>query len=243
MHRICSGSINEVNDVRIINRTDFYATAFLAGFCFAQHAMPAQPSELSGKEAAMVAVFAPRPAYPYEARQKHQTGSGIVALTIDPTTGNVIKAEMKVSTGHEMLDNSARSALGNWRFKPGVISKATMPIEFRLSGEVRIIEQARPMDEVLAPFLGRGDVVKAPLPHYPTTPAWIRKGGNGVYEIHVDNGGAVTRVRILRSSRDEIFDKVVVQTLRKWRLRKGPKVIELPLAFTLTPNSFHVRIP
>jgi hypothetical protein len=34
-----------------------------------------------------------------------------------------------------------------------------------------------------------------------------------------------------------------VSTLRKWRLRTGPRVIELPLAFKLTPNSYDVGIP
>ena len=55
--------------------------------------------------------------------------------------------------------------------------------------------------------------------------------------------GAVTEVKILRSSGDPTFDKVTVDTLHKWRLRNGPKIIELPLMFVMTPDNFSVRIP
>jgi hypothetical protein len=34
-----------------------------------------------------VAIFAPRPDYPYEARRQHMVGRGIVILEVDPSTG------------------------------------------------------------------------------------------------------------------------------------------------------------
>jgi TonB family protein len=99
------------------------------------------------------------------------------------------------------------------------------------------------MDDVLAGFLGKGTVVDGPIPQYPTSPAWTAKKGKGIYELHVGSDGKVAQVRILKTSGDATFDRVTVETLRKWRLRTGPRIIELPLAFKLTPNSYDVSIP
>ncbi len=56
-----------------------------------------------------LALRAPRLDYPYEARRRHITGSGMVALTIDDATGAVIDAEMEQSIGNSLLDQSALS--------------------------------------------------------------------------------------------------------------------------------------
>jgi TonB family protein len=193
-----------------------------------------------------LAVYAPRPTYPYEARARRLQGSGTAILTIDPATGNVTNAEMAVSTGVKMLDDETISTLTRWRFKPGTVKKVRIPITFTFAGRgavVRVVrvENALPMDQVLAPFLGKGNVIKAPMPMYPSP--WTQKEGRGVYEIHVDKAGAVTEVKILKPSGDKTFDPVTVNTLYKWRLRNGPKIIKLPLVFVLMPDNFGVWIP
>ena len=81
-----------------------------------------------------LAIFAPRPEYPYEARHQRTTGSGLVVLTIDLSTGNVTDARMTQSTGSLILDNSAVTALSRWRFKPETITKVRVPITYTLSG-------------------------------------------------------------------------------------------------------------
>ena len=58
-----------------------------------------------------LALRAPRPEYPYEARSRHITGSGVVTLTVDEASGAVIDAEMEQSIGNSILDQSALSAL------------------------------------------------------------------------------------------------------------------------------------
>jgi len=80
------------------------------------------------------AIFGPKPSYPYEARAKRLTGSGVCVVTVDPATGNVTNAEMAQSTGSSVLDNSALSTFRTWRFKPGALSKAKIPITFTLTG-------------------------------------------------------------------------------------------------------------
>lgn len=81
-----------------------------------------------------LAIFAPRPEYPYEARRQRTTGSGSVVLKIDSSIGNVTDARMAQSTGSPILDNSAVSALSRWRFKSGTVTKVQVPITYTLSG-------------------------------------------------------------------------------------------------------------
>jgi TonB family protein len=81
-----------------------------------------------------LAIFAPRPEYPYEARRQRTTGSGLVFLKIDSSIGNVTDARMAQSTGSPILDNSAVSALSRWRFKSGTVTRVRVPITYTLSG-------------------------------------------------------------------------------------------------------------
>ena len=81
-----------------------------------------------------LAIYAPRPDYPYEARRERSTGSGLVMLTIDPSTGSVTDARMAQSTGSGILDNSAVSTLRRWRFKSGAIARVHVPITYTLTG-------------------------------------------------------------------------------------------------------------
>jgi len=81
-----------------------------------------------------VAVSAPRPEYPYEARRSKVTGSGVCVMTVDPGSGAVTSATMAQSTGSPILDNAATSAFRRWRFKPGTVSKVRTPITFTMSG-------------------------------------------------------------------------------------------------------------
>jgi TonB family protein len=80
------------------------------------------------------ALSAPRPAYPYEARRQHLTGSGIATLMIDQTTGRVRTVTMSQSTGSSILDNSTVSGLRQWRFGAGTPASVRVPITFTLTG-------------------------------------------------------------------------------------------------------------
>jgi len=81
-----------------------------------------------------MALFAPRPAYPYEARRRGIVGSGVVELTINSEVGNVISVRMAGSTGSPILDNATVDALRRWRFKAGLPTNIRVPITFTLSG-------------------------------------------------------------------------------------------------------------
>jgi protein TonB len=89
---------------------------------------------MSMSSAKAVAISAPRPEYPYEARRSKITGSGVCVMTVDTSSGAVTDATMAQSTGNPILDNSAIAAFKRWRFKPGTVSKVRTPITYTMSG-------------------------------------------------------------------------------------------------------------
>ena len=93
-----------------------------------------RPGPMSISTAKALTQYAPRPSYPYEARARKITGSGVCVVTVDTASGRVTDASMAQSIGSPILDNSALSAFRNWRFKPGSVSKVRIPITFTMAG-------------------------------------------------------------------------------------------------------------
>ena len=91
-------------------------------------------STMRGGSVKALTLYAPRPAYPYEARLGGITGSGIAELTVNPDAGIVIEARMAQSTGSVILDNATLETLWRWRFKPGTAANIQVPITFMLTG-------------------------------------------------------------------------------------------------------------
>jgi TonB family protein len=94
----------------------------------------ARPGLTSISNAKASAVFAPKPEYPYEARSRRVTGSGVCVVTVDPGSGSVTDATMAQSIGSPILDNATVSGFRRWRFKPGTVSKVKIPITFTMTG-------------------------------------------------------------------------------------------------------------
>ncbi len=92
-----------------------------------------RPGPMSISSAKALATYAPRPQYPYEARSRHVTGSGVCVVEVAPS-GSVSSASMAQSIGNPILDNAAVSAFRQWRFKPGSVSKVKIPITFTMTG-------------------------------------------------------------------------------------------------------------
>jgi protein TonB len=92
-----------------------------------------EPGEFSEIEVKKLALFAPRPEYPFVARQRKITGSGVVVVKVD-ATGIVTSATMRQSTGSPILDRAATSGFRRWRFKPGRAFWFRSPITFTMSG-------------------------------------------------------------------------------------------------------------
>ena len=100
----------------------------------AQKFTPIKSSEMSMSRAKALAVNAPRPQYPYEARSRKITGSGVCVVDVDPGSGSVTSAEMTQSIGSPILDGAALSAFRQWRFRPGTVSQVRIPITFTMTG-------------------------------------------------------------------------------------------------------------
>src|SRR5205085_472529 len=81
----------------------------VTSFIFAQSPTPS-PSK---REAVL---FAPKPAFPAEARHRHAAGSGLFALHVRPD-GTVERVETLKSIGDASLDQAAIDAFRRWRFR------------------------------------------------------------------------------------------------------------------------------
>lgn len=95
---------------------------------------PRPPGTISASAAKALAISAPRPEYPYEARSRRITGNGVCLVTVDTASGSVTDATMSQSLGNPILDNSAVSTFRRWRFKPGTVNKVRIPITFTMAG-------------------------------------------------------------------------------------------------------------
>src|SRR5206468_3208288 len=78
-------------------------------------------------------LYAPRPEYPLAARKRHWTGAGLFACNIR-SDGTVVSVDVLGSTGHQMLDQAAITALRQWRFQPGDMKLVKIPINFWMNG-------------------------------------------------------------------------------------------------------------
>jgi TonB family protein len=82
----------------------------------------------------VIHVVSPR--YPHKQQASKIGGSGVFRLTIDFKTGKVTNVAVVKSTGSDPLDREAIFALSQWRFKPGKLTTADIPITFQASGTV-----------------------------------------------------------------------------------------------------------
>ena len=88
------------------------------------------PTSLSLSAAQALAVSAPLPEYPYQAKHANITGSGVCAMIIDAASGKVTNAMMAQSTGNAILDKVTTETFRRWRFKPGSVSQVRVPITY-----------------------------------------------------------------------------------------------------------------
>ena len=88
------------------------------------------PVPMSLSVAQSMAISAPLPEYPYEAKRRNLTGNGICIVSVEVATGRVTDAKMSKSTGSAMLDKLTVQTFKSWRFKPGTVSPVRVPISY-----------------------------------------------------------------------------------------------------------------
>ena len=74
--------------------------------------------------------YYPRPEYPYEARRRSITGSGVFDLRFDYDTGHLREVHVASGTGSPLLDSAAIGALKRWQAKPRMVRKIRVPVTF-----------------------------------------------------------------------------------------------------------------
>jgi TonB family protein len=87
-------------------------------------------TSLSLPAAQAMAVSAPLPEYPYQAKRANITGSGVCVITVDTASGKVTDAMMAQSTGDGILDKVTTNTFRRWRFKPGTVSQVRVPVDY-----------------------------------------------------------------------------------------------------------------
>jgi TonB family protein len=92
-----------------------------------------EPMQLDEALQKHLLLHAPRPEYPYEARARRKTGSGVYELKFDYETGHL--REIHVVKGIEdfPLDMYAMATLKVWRAKPRSIHALLVPVTFTFS--------------------------------------------------------------------------------------------------------------
>jgi TonB family protein len=88
------------------------------------------PTSLSLSVAQSMAVSAPLPQYPYQAKHANVTGNGVCVMIVDTASGKVTNAMMAQSTGDAILDKVTTETFRRWRFKPGSVSQVRVPISY-----------------------------------------------------------------------------------------------------------------
>jgi TonB family protein len=191
----------------------------------ALRAAAAQVSISGGPKA--LAIYAPPPHYPQEARDNRIIGHGVAILNVDPRTGIVKAAQMEPSTGHKILDDAALTAFRQWRFKPGA-PQVNIPIRFVLN-PVRAENPG-----------GVHNAVYATRPLYPAEARSKRWIGAGVVLVNVDQKtGQVTSARMLQSTGHQVLDEQAINAFRQWRFKPGTtREVHIPITFTMRGASY-----
>jgi TonB family protein len=145
-----------------------------------------------------------RPEYPYSARVQRLEGKGIYQLDIDPKSGAVVNVSVVKSTGYAILDRAVVRAFQKWRFVPGALRSAKIPVTFSVSRGFRGLEKQR------------ANALYCPIPPYPPNAPM----GAGRFEVIVDfETGLVRDVRVIQTTGDGRLDRSVTKTFRTWRFR------------------------
>jgi hypothetical protein len=85
-----------------------------------------------------VCLYGPYPTYPKDVIRTGAGGKGLFRLTIDPKTGRVTEVKVLKHLSLVLLDELSAKAFLQWRFKPGTITSATIPIEFHAWGYTHV---------------------------------------------------------------------------------------------------------
>ncbi len=170
---------------------------------------------------------APVPNYPEEAVRKGWSGVGVFEIQFQPN-GTAKDVVVVLTTGHELLDRTARAALLHWRCKPRAERNVRVTLSFT-TGEGLVKFDDNEEDGAKK----RGNLTAAARPRYPYEARRQGEGGFGVFVIRFTDDGTASKVVVLKSTGSLLLDNETILTLRKWRCRPGVyTTIMVPITYT-----------
>lgn len=170
-------------------------------------------------------IKTPLPNYPAIAAKQGWGGLGVFELQFQPD-GTVRNVVTLLSTGHPLLDETARASLQQWRCQPRAQWSGRLTISF--STKQHPIQLEPGGDEV------RKNFPVHPSPTYPLEARRRRWFGNGLFVMRFRPDGSVAQVVALKSTDHAVLDEEVVRTLRRWRCLPGVYVSAyIPVTFSM----------
>ena len=168
--------------------------------------------------------------YPAEARQKGMAGKVILRITIDKD-GNVQDVEVYKSSGHDILDETAKEMARKWQFQPArnadgkaVMSRMLAPISF---------DTKQPTPPKL---------VYSCKPDYPIVASMLNISGTVELRLMVSAEGHVQEVSIKKSSGYAILDEAAIDAVKQWLFEPAHNGKGEPIEFALNvPINFSLE--
>jgi TonB family protein len=168
----------------------------------------------------------PVPGYPKEALKNGWSGIGLFQLHF-AADGSVSEVETLISTDHQLLDETARTALAQWRCQPHAHRAAMITMSFR----------AKKADEPVSlknESEGKANFVFAAHPSYPLEARRLRVIGAGIFMLHFRLDGIADKVVPIRSTGSPILDRECISTFLRWRCVPGAiRAAYVPINFTM----------
>lgn len=170
-------------------------------------------------------VATPVPNYPAEAAKKKWTGFGVFELHFRPD-GTVKDVVTILTTEHELLDETARASLWQWRCKPRAQWIARLTVSFLIHHNPVTLDP-----------LGKEVLANVPVHPSPTYPLEARRkgwNGTGLFVMRFRSDGSVEKAVALRSTGHTVLDEECVRTLQRWRSRPDAyRTAYIPVTFTM----------
>ena len=157
-------------------------------------------------------VAAPVPNYPLKALEKGWSGLGVFELQFR-ADGTVKKVVTVLTTEHQLLDETARMALWQWRSKPHAQSTARLTMTFSSHYYPVTI---KPEDKEA--------LKNTPVHPNPTYPFEARQHGwtgTGLFVMRFRPDGSMKQVVVLKSTGKQVLDQECVRTFLRWRCLPG----------------------
>jgi len=188
------------------------------------------------RAAASVWASAPKPDFP-KAELSKGTESYVVVSAYLNATGAVTRVAIAKSSGHPVLDETARTAVSKWRMKAGNVKPeyATngYQVRFDFRPETLVAARYRDRSGYFSTYKSAEMWKYVTIPEYPIHELGERATGTTKVGVTIDPGGEVTGAEVVKTSGYPNLDKAAVAAVRLWRAHEqyAGKRFVVPVVF------------